>query len=590
MKLRYYTLMFVVIGFIVFSRFVNISWGLPYPFHPDERNMVVSIMNMRPENNFNPEFFAYGQLSTYLGLMLIFFAKLIIGRVDLYHPSSFFPVSFDDATLALRYISVIASLTNAYVLYLFIHYCVEKWNIKEKLGSFDLIFLIVCFPVFVAPFFVQFSHFGTTESLLMLLFSSIVYISLRCMNEVIDAKKILLLGLLVGLASGTKISATLFGLIPCIAFFLRKRERYEFSAFLSDFYLIVKIGAISVFISVFVSPYNIIEWNLFTSSLRYESGVALGNMLVFYTGSFAHTIPVLYQFIATFPYVLGMPLLMLFILGFIFLPWNRELLMMRIVWILFFFSQAFMYAKWTRFLAHIYPLMGVLGVLFLIYSISWTLTSFKDRRLQIVIISIISIIGIIGSVPGIGYIHIFQTEDTRFQASRWIYKHIEPNSKLLSETANVIDIPITIPGEDPINFPIQNESFNFYDLDVSSELQSKLSFFENTADYILVPSRRIFYNYSCQNPKDLLKGVTQKIVLKDKNTCAILKSKYPLLDEYYMRLFRGNVFEKVAEFSSYPTVSIFGFTLWKQVDELAEETWSVFDHPVIRIYKRKIVN
>jgi len=42
----------------------------------------------------------------------------------------------------------------------------------------------------------------------------------------------------------------------------------------------------------------------------------------------------------------------------------------------------------------------------------------------------------------------------------------------------------------------------------------------------------------------------------------------------------------VAEFNSYPKITLFGKTFIEFPDENAEETWSVFDHPVIRIYKK----
>ena len=86
-------------------------------------------------------------------------------------------------------------------------------------------------------------------------------------------------------------------------------------------------------------------------------------------------------------------------------------------------------------------------------------------------------------------------------------------------------------------------------MDQSLELQLELSNHLEKADYIFVPSRRIFANHS--------------------------KKTYPILNQYYEDLFSGKLgFEKVAEFSS-------GLN-----DEQAEETWTVFDHPVIRIYKK----
>ena len=70
------------------------------------------------------------------------------------------------------------------------------------------------------------------------------------------------------------------------------------------------------------------------------------------------------------------------------------------------------------------------------------------------------------------------------------------------------------------------------------------------ANYIFVPSHRIF------------------------DSRLRLSEKYPLNAQYYRLLFSGDLgFEKVVHFSRLP-------------DEKAEETWSVFDHPAIRIYKK----
>ena len=69
--------------------------------------------------------------------------------------------------------------------------------------------------------------------------------------------------------------------------------------------------------------------------------------------------------------------------------------------------------------------------------------------------------------------------------------------------------------------------------------------------------------------------------------CDYNLKKYPLLNQYYKKLFNGEAgFVEIAEFTSYPRIQIFGKTLFEFPDESAEETWTVFDHPVIRIYKR----
>lgn len=207
------------------------------------------------------------------------------------------------------------------------------------------------------------------------------------------------------------------------------------------------------------------------------------------------------------------------------------------------------YAKWSRFVAPIFPLITIFVILF---------------TLNIKIIKIIKIIIItIAIVPGIAYLSIYQNPDIRFQASEWIYKNIPNESYILSETANVVDIPIESESY-KVHKVYKVISFNFYDIDESPILQQELADHLAKADYIFVPSRRIFANHP--------------------------KQTYPILNQYYDDLFSGKLgFEKMAEFESFPKIKFQVASYKFQVnfpDEQAEETWTVFDHPVIRIYKK----
>ena len=134
--------------------------------------------------------------------------------------------------------------------------------------------------------------------------------------------------------------------------------------------------------------------------------------------------------------------------------------------------------------------------------------------------------------------------DSRIKASEWIVENIPSGSVLISETANVVDIPV---GN------LKGKSYeiivsNLYDIDNDEMLYKTFQNDLKRADYILIPSRRVFASH--------------------------LGKTYIKIDKYYMELFSGKLgFKKVAEFKYLD-------------DELAEETFSVFDHPVVRIYKR----
>ncbi len=524
-KINGKTILIVIIWFLIivllfYTRFINLNWGLPYPMHPDERNMANTVQSLNCnikyqisniKNCFNPHFFAYGQLPLYLGYLLTWVFKG-------YRNFGSLVITLEEAVISLRMISAIASIINVFVL-------MKIVNLISKKNQSHYMILILIF----SPFFIQFSHFGTTESLLMLFYSLIIYFSMRLIARR-TTYEVVWLALVSGLAVATKVSSILFIIVPLTAILssLRSWDRYK---------NLFKFGLLAGTFMIIFSPHNFINFQDFVGAMRYESDVALGRVLVFYTRQFVETVAIWFQLTKIFPYVLGWPLYIFGILGFLRLSWKDEKInLLRFAFLIYFIPSAFLYAKWSRFMAPVFPLMTVFAILFMQNFIIQL-----NRKFWIPAFAGMTLILII---PGISYLSVYQNPDVRFQASEWIYKNIPNNSYILSETANVVDIPIAN-GSNNYNVI----SFNFYDLDESQELQSELKKHIEKADYIFVPSRRIFANH----PKD----------------------KYPLLSNYYDKLFSGKLgFIKVAEFSS-------GLN-----DEKAEETWTVFDHPVIRIYKK----
>jgi hypothetical protein len=529
----------LLLTLLIYTRFINLSWGQPYPFHPDERNMAVALhqLNCQSLSNikecFNPHFFAYGQFPLYLGLFLARLSQFINGRFGI-------PITVEEATIILRLISALASIGTVYF----------GIKIVEILKGSK--FLAVLLFIFCAGL-IQFAHFGTTESLLMMFYTAITFYSLKLFKDkkILNSKFLILNSIFCGLAVATKVSSIIFLVIPAVALLARinfKQPAKILRIFMSGLGFIILTAAIGIIFS----PHNLINYNDFISALRYESDVALGRSEVFYTRQFVSTIPVVFQFIKIFPYAFGVPVLVFFIGGFLFLPYNKINNLLRFSFLIFFLPSAFLFTKWTRFMTPIFPLMIIFAAILL--------TKFYNRSKTLLFRALFLIFFILLLIPGISYLAIYQNPDVRFTASEWIYKNVPENSYLLFETANVVDIPFqTTPKTLPKNY--RGISFNFYDLDRDERLQRELLLHLDRADYIFIPSRRVFKNH----PKD----------------------KYPILNKYYGNLFSGKLgFKKVAEFSSYPRIEFFGKKLIEFPDEEAEEAWTVFDHPVIRIYRR----
>ncbi|MFA6533208.1 MAG: glycosyltransferase family 39 protein [Patescibacteria group bacterium] len=598
-KLLFHCLIALLFLILIYSRFVGLNWGLPYPMHPDERNMAMAIEQLRCQppvislnlpksifgnwepvttwlkivrpfdflNCFNPHFFAYGQLPLYLGYLVVYILKFFDGDLG-------FPINFQEATISLRIISAVTSVINVFILFKIIKLI---FNFQfSKLATQLLIFLILIF----SPYAIQFAHFGTTESLLMMFYSAIIYYSLLFVDKKIDTLSFVVnSSILVGLSLATKVSSLIFLITPFLVLlfnveFLKQKSSAlisKNSIYLYGYKLMNKMMdlVILVFISLIVffifSPHNFINLKDFISSMNYESDVALGKSLVFYTRQFFSTKPFYFQLEKIFPFALGWPAFILGSLGFIGLSWkDKKINLLRFAFLIYFIPSAMIYAKWSRFMAPVFPIILIFAILFILNIKNKILKiHIKYQNFYILICNFAFCVLIFAMIlPGISYLSIYQNPDVRFHASDWIYKNIPNNSYLLFETANVVDIPIPNPKSQIPNLNYQTVSFNFYDLDQSLDLQSELINHIEKADYIFIPSRRIFANHP--------------------------KEKYLILNKYYEDLFSGKLgFKKVAEFNSFPKIC---WPLNNKClvfdDEQAEETWTVFDHPVIRIYKK----
>lgn len=606
-------------------RFYNLMHDSPYFFNPDERNMAGAItrfvlpaklsqipncifselLSNRPKSNdqspttnctLNPHFFSYGQFPLYLA----FVSNQIFNPKTNDQPASpaggSLMTSFPSAIYWLRFYSALSSVATVFVVFL-----ISRIFLSPKFSLLSSI--LVAF----SPGLIQSAHFGTTESLLTCLFMSVIYLSIKLSQNLSNLKYLILISLAIGLSLGSKLTGLFFFFPPFLVLLLEiqksartKRKKIPvfilgllvpakklFQVFLSGSVIII----ITLATFIVSSPYNLVEPENFESAVfGYESDVATGNYEAFYTRQFVNTVPFLFQSEKIFPYVLGWPTFILGSLGLFLI--NIQLFFMLIFSIIskfqssklkaqklilnkyldlknldlflilifgfwfYLIPNSLLFAKWSRFMTPILPFFAIFSGYF-IYRLS------KLLNKKIFLLFAISYL-LFAIVPGLAFMSIYSHEDTRVTSSRWIYKYIPDKSYVLSETANVIDIPLGLPKDQR---PTTNDqmtviSFDFYHLNENPILFNQLISHLEKADYIFIPSRRIFKNHDLQ------------------------PQKYKLVTKYYQLIFSGALgFEKQTEISSFPALSL-GSLKWEFPDENAEETFTVFDHPVIRIYKK----
>lgn len=588
MNMRHKNWGLIIILFIsAILRFYNLMHDAPYFFNPDERNMAAAITRFvlpvkfsdmpvcilsefraKPSAqpaldgcSLNPQFFAYGQFPLYLA-----YASDVLTRVPLtvlsrtpltIEQGVSLKTSFASAIFWLRFWSAVSSVLSVLLVYLISRKIFTRAPLAVVQGVPFLTALLAAF----APGLIQSAHFGTTESLLTFFFLASIYFSYLLMEN-FPKKPLLALPLItaIGLSIGSKLTGLFFLVPPLLALILLILSRRPLAIRQGvPLGLAIIVGSLTVgFLSSF---YNLVEVKNFQSAVfGYEQDVALGKFEAFYTRQFIETKPILFQLEKIFPNSLGWPTYILGILGFLLIliraPKKRGYFLILLTsFIIYLIPNAVLYAKWTRFMTPVLPFFALFAG-FLLHQL---LQSEKLKPyFRWLTISII----VLTALPGLAFMSIYAREDSRLTASKWIYKNIPDNSYILSETANVVDIPLHIP-----DYPIKKESltvisFDFYHLHENPQLFIDLVNHLEKADFIFMPSRRIWKNYSLD------------------------PDKYRLVNSYYQKLFSGELgYEKVAEINSFPALTLGPLSL-KFPDENAEETFTVFDHPVIRMFKK----
>ncbi|MCY7299124.1 MAG: DUF2298 domain-containing protein [Ilumatobacteraceae bacterium] len=154
---------------------------------------------------------------------------------------------------------------------------------------------------------------------------------------------------------------------------------------------------------------------------------------------------------------------------------------------------------------------------------------------------------------------VYGHDNTRIVASRWIQANV-PEGSVLSSEAWDDALPISVDGIDGRAWT--NEQFDLFGEDTVEKVE-RLATQLTGVDYVVESSPRVW-------------GTVTRIPVR-----------YPSTIKFFAALDTGQLgFERVATFTSVPRISLFGVQLWRHDDSNAEEAFSVYDHPEVRIWKR----
>lgn len=232
---------------------------------------------------------------------------------------------------------------------------------------------------------------------------------------------------------------------------------------------------------------------------------------------------------------------------------------------------AFMGAQFSLYMRYFLPLYPTLAVLaaFLLYQ-AWRWASTDDalaafgrfgERLRplrpaanVALRAGVAVVAVMTLLWGLAFYNIYRDPVTRAVASKWIDEHV-PAGAVIGHESWDDTVPYGIAGVPPVQY--RSVTFNNFDVDTPQHVQELLADLDRV-DYVAPASRRV------------------------SGTITRAPAFWPVTSRFYAALDSGELgFEKVADFTSYPR--ILGMTF---DDTGAEESWSVYDHPEVVIYRK----
>ncbi|HZP56618.1 MAG TPA: DUF2298 domain-containing protein [Dehalococcoidia bacterium] len=240
-----------------------------------------------------------------------------------------------------------------------------------------------------------------------------------------------------------------------------------------------------------------------------------------------------------------------------------------LAWILGYF--AFMGAQFSLYMRYFLPLYPALAALagVLLYNVwewAWSRDPFAalgrfaarlrpaQPALPYAAGAGIAVVVLMTLFAGLAFYSIYTRPVTRAEASRWIYENVPAGSVIGHEHWDD-EVPYQVAGATPRTY--DGVTFENFNPDTPQRVDQLLSDIDQV-DYIALSSRRL------------------------SGTITRVPAEWPVTSRYYQALEDGSLgFEKVAEFTSYPR--IFGMTF---NDTGAEESFSVYDHPQVTIYRK----
>jgi 4-amino-4-deoxy-L-arabinose transferase-like glycosyltransferase/DNA-binding beta-propeller fold protein YncE len=506
-------------------RLFRVDWDQHHFFHPDERAIGFAIdrLSFSPLQ-LNPHFFAYGSF-------LLYVIKGVTAALGNVSPSL---RGFDASIFAGRVISAVCGAGTAALIAM-----LGARLYGRRIG------MLAGFLMAATVLHVQNSHFATSDVPLAFL----VLLTLNFLVRVVESGSLrhyLAAGFAAGLAVATKFSALPILLPIGIAVLYRwmvegRKPRV----------LLWGAGALLLLVVGFGlgQPYAILDFHAFRSDIVEQSRMVRHAGLLPYTNQYIGVPKYLYDLEQMIFWGMGPPLGLAAVAGTILccivaVRKRRMAEAVLLSWVLPFFAITGSFdIKFPRYLLPIYPLLILWGTVGLE---AWA-TRNRIGKLAEGFVLAATVVWLAA------FMRIYTRPHSVAAASEWFYGRVPARAKVVSQDWDE-GFPFPLPGDrNPDRYAIVN--LPYYEPD-TPEKANRISAELASADYAVFQTKRIYG------------AVTRAPV------------KFPLTNRYFFRLFAGDLgYTLIQDFASRP--ALFGIEI---PDELADESFSVYDHPKVLVF------
>ncbi len=569
----------VVDGQIPAARATTDGAGNPIPLNQQEPTRDSGCNTLNPRNYNWSRFFVYGTLPTTVTRLVVELQANIEGK-----PSRISPEMVRDAG---RTLSMLYDLGTVVMVFL-----IGRRLFDQRTG------LVAAFLYATAAFPIQISHFFTVDAATTFFATLSVYWAVRIAQGG-GAGSAIGAGLSIGAAMACRVTLATLGLVVVAGALARLVEETRRRAaeaktpgiltcvlMASPRLLAALAWRVALAGVVTVVAFRLLQPDAFTGpSLfdvrpepRFLDNISSVGRLVSGEADFppsqqwAQRTPFLFSLQNMVLWGMGLPLgiaawVAWSIAGWRMLRHGDVRLLAPWVWIAFYFAwQGGQFVMTMRYYVLLYGLLIVLaaGGLLALWDRARRVPGSRWRQIAWRAPLIVAVAGT--ALWGFAFTRIYTEPHSRIQASRWIYQNIPPGAVITFEQWDD-PLPLSIDGQNPGQYigismapygedePLKYYGYMSSDGSVSEGLLDQL----DRADYLIFSSNRVY------------------------DSATRLPARYPALSRYYYHLFEGNLgFELVADIHSFP--KLFGIPIPTPI--LAEEAFSVYDHPRVLIFRK----